>query len=249
MRRRLLAATVALAIPALVGFTWPGTVEWLCTRGIKHYEAGQFDEAGESFERALEADPGNVTLEYNRGTALHRRGLQDEASEAFDVAAEAGDGHLARDAAYNRGNARLSAADYAGAAESYKNALRLDPTDTEARHNLELALRAQQRRQQDQDDRRRDDPRQDDAQQDEGQPEDAEQDDGAEQPQPDDQRDDDRQDPRDASSAAAQGEDGELTEEQARRLLHALTSEDAEMQQVIRRSPQRHQPAEGEKDW
>jgi hypothetical protein len=40
-----------------------------------------------------------------------------------------------------------------------------------------------------------------------------------------------------------------LTEAQAQRLLHALASQDAEMQKLIRRSPQRRQPREGEKDW
>ncbi|MGM0492613.1 MAG: tetratricopeptide repeat protein, partial [Armatimonadota bacterium] len=132
-----MSAAVFAVLPVLVAFTWPGTVEWLCTRGIKQYQAGQFEDAEASFARALEADPDNNTVEFNRGTTLHRRGLHDEASEAFEAAGSGGGPELARDAAYNRGNSRFAADDYEGAIEAYRDALRLDPGDGEAKHNLE----------------------------------------------------------------------------------------------------------------
>ena len=72
MTRATPALTIAIFLPLLVGFVWPGTVEWLCTRGVRQYEGGQFQEAGESFERALEYESASGTLQFNCGAALYR---------------------------------------------------------------------------------------------------------------------------------------------------------------------------------
>jgi len=261
VRRVALAATIGALIPALVGFTWPGTIEWLCTRGIKQYAAGEFDAAGESFERAIEHDPLSHTLQFNRGAALYRQGRYDEAAGDFALAGKTGDQELARDAMYNLGNTHFKASDLKSAIEAYKEALRLDPNDAEAKHNLELALQKQQEQeqqdqqqedqQQEQDDEQQEDEdqQQDDQQQEE---EDEQQQDQQEQQQDDEQEQDEQQSSEgdeQSPSPADQRDEGELSEAQARRLLHALASQDAEMQKLIRRVPQRRQPREGEKDW
>ncbi len=249
MRRVVLTTAIVALVPLLVAFTWPGTVEWLCTRGIKQYEAGEFEEAGESFARALEADPGNATLTFNRGTALYRQQDFAEAAEAFASAAEGGGEEPGRDAAYNLGNSQFSAGDYQSAIEAYKQALRLDPDDAEAKYNLELALRKQEEQQQEQE--------QQEQQQEEDQPQEDEQEQQEQNEEQDSQERDEQQGDQPQSEqqdepsppGADEAEEGELTEAQAQRLLHALASQDAEMQKLIRRAPQRRQPSEGEKDW
>ncbi|HCA48725.1 MAG TPA: hypothetical protein DEP45_15635, partial [Armatimonadetes bacterium] len=148
MKRYIVAATVAALLPALVGFVWPGTVEWLCTRGVKQYSAGKFLEAGESFARAREYEPDSPTLAYNHGTALYGQERYDEATRAFIAAAHSGGSGLTRDSAYNLGNSRFTAGDYASAIEAYKQALRTDPSDMDARHNLELAQKKQEQQEQ-----------------------------------------------------------------------------------------------------
>jgi Ca-activated chloride channel family protein len=52
---------------------------------------------------------------------------------------------LAPAANYNLGNARLGAGDAAGAVEAYKQALRLEPGNADAKWNLELALREREK--------------------------------------------------------------------------------------------------------
>ncbi|MBD3291568.1 MAG: tetratricopeptide repeat protein [Armatimonadia bacterium] len=264
VRRILLALAISALIPALVGFTWPGTVEWLCTRGIEYYHAGEFTEAQESFDRALEHSPQSHRLQFNRGDALYRQERYEEAAETFELAGKSSDVELAPDAAYNLGNTHFKSGDMQAAISAYKQALTLDPDDGEAKHNLELALRKQQeqqkqQQQQDKEEQEQDQDPEEDQQQDEQQEQEQDEQEqgdqqdqapdpqqqqqaGGDQHQGDDQ--DDGQQPQ-----PGQQDEGELTEDQARRLLHALASQDAEMQKLIRRVPQRRQPSEGEKDW
>ena len=55
---------------------------------------------------------------------------------------------LAPAASYNLGNARFTAGDFAGAVEAYKQTLRVAPRNADAKFNLELAWREEQRQRQ-----------------------------------------------------------------------------------------------------
>ncbi|MGC9317446.1 MAG: tetratricopeptide repeat protein [Armatimonadota bacterium] len=252
MSRRWQVALL-IAAPLLAGFTWPGTVEWLCTRGVAQYREGEYGEATEAFTRALQHDPENATLRYNRGAALYREGRMPEAAETLEAAAVAEDTALRRDACYNLGNARFRQSDFEAAIEAYKEALRLDPDDMDAKHNLELAQRLQEQRQQQERQQQDQEQKQDRDQQDqdERQQQQRESQEGEEQ-QTQEQPDggEDEQIPAGRQEHSGQEvEEGELTAAQARRLLRALATEDAEMQEIIRRPPRRREPTRGEKDW
>ena len=62
------------------------------------------------------------------------------AMEAYLEAAESGDPEWQSQAWYNLGNALMRQQQPGPAAEAYKEALRRDPLDQDAKHNLELAL-------------------------------------------------------------------------------------------------------------
>lgn len=261
--------TIATALPALVGFVWPGTVEFFTTRGNRAWRASNFEAAERSFARALLADPGNSTLMYNRGTARYRLRRFDEAAEDFRRAAEGGGEGLAGDAHYNLGNALFRANDYEGAIRAYQEALRQNPADMEAKHNLELAQRMKEQQQQSQENQQDQQREQQDQQQSEQQQQDQTQ------KQPDTQREQERQQQEqqrqeaqqqgqqqedqasqarseqdEAPQQTAQGrEEDELTAAEALRLLRALAAEDANVQKIIRHSPRRRETAPGEKDW
>jgi hypothetical protein len=75
------------------------------------------------------------------------RQLAREAEPLLEQAVKAAGPDLAVPASYNLGNARLAAGDFAGAVEAYKQALRTAPGSADAKYNLELAWREQQRQQ------------------------------------------------------------------------------------------------------
>ena len=146
MKRRLLAhlvfaaVVVALAIPA----------------SLQALRLAQAQRVNESIARA--ADPAGAAADFAQARfahalALARAGRFEAAQDAYKTFAQGERGSLRAAAFYNLGNLRLRTAlkDGAGqAAESlpllelakqaYRDALRADPADWDARYNLEQAL-------------------------------------------------------------------------------------------------------------
>ena len=100
---------------------------------------------------ALRAAPDSSIAPFNDGNALYRTGEFQRAIEAYQQAAERDDPVLDGQAWYNLGNALYRQQQLKPAVEAYKQALRKNPTDADAKHNLELTLeQLQQQDQQDQ---------------------------------------------------------------------------------------------------
>lgn len=126
--------------------------------GLRRLEDGGPDEALTAFETAGRITPDNREVLFNLGTA---RLLADhgDAVGALERAVAEGDGsapgapgdaaprgpsldpRTLQRAYYNLGDARLGAGDAAGAVRAFEEALRRDPSDADAKFNLELALR------------------------------------------------------------------------------------------------------------
>jgi Ca-activated chloride channel family protein len=110
--------------------------------GTQAYEAQRFDEALSRFDKALQDKPSDPRAHYNRALALYKLGRNDEAKAAFQAALDLDrTGELAGKVHYNLGNVAASTGDKAQAVKEYRAALREDPTDPLARHNLEVLLK------------------------------------------------------------------------------------------------------------
>jgi tetratricopeptide (TPR) repeat protein len=115
-------------------------------RAEQLYDAGQYRESNEAFRRALAAS-GDPALQYSLGTTLYRLHRYEEAARSFRDATSVS--RLKQRSFYNLGNAYVRAAEEASDKEvplgqaiaAYEEALRLDPADSAAKWNLELALR------------------------------------------------------------------------------------------------------------
>jgi len=115
-------------------------------RGQRLYDAGQYRESHEAFQRALAAS-GDPALQYAVGTTLYRLHRYEEAARSFREATSIP--RLKQRSWYNLGNAYVRAAEEASDKEvplgqaiaAYEEALKLDPADSAAKWNLELALR------------------------------------------------------------------------------------------------------------
>jgi Ca-activated chloride channel homolog len=114
-------------------------------RAIEAWEEGRPEEALGPAETALRLAPEDPRAQYNAGTALLAADHEREAAKRLDQAAQGADPELAPAAYYNLGNARLAAGDAGGAVAAYKQALRLAPEDLNAKWNLELALKEQEK--------------------------------------------------------------------------------------------------------
>jgi Ca-activated chloride channel family protein len=120
-------------------------------KGNDYYSESQFDLAEAQYRKALESDPGNETARFNLANALQQQKKYDEAAKLLGQLAQSGTDTKFRSAAwYNQGVAYTHMKNLEASIESYKNALRLNPADQDARENLEKALLELKKKQQQQ---------------------------------------------------------------------------------------------------
>lgn len=120
-------------------------------KGNEAYAAQQYDEALGAYEDAQEIAPELAQPIYNTANTLYRQEGFAEAQQMMQQAIPQADGELAQFSQYNLGNFYFEQQNYEAAVEAYKEALRLNPNDQEAKHNLELAQQQLQQQQQQQD--------------------------------------------------------------------------------------------------
>ncbi len=201
--------------------------------GNRLYDEHQYDDALKLYTDAQARLPNAPELHYNIGNVLFRKSEFDKAVEEYRKAESSPDPKLAQQATFNRGNALLMQEKPQDAVQAYIQALRARPDDADAKRNLELALRMmqEQKKQQQQQPGKQDQDSQDQDQQppppSEGKPP---------EPQPESQ------------SAPPKPKPGQMSEEEARRLLDALREEErAGVRKQARAAvPDRRDP---EKDW
>ena len=111
------------------------------------YEAGDFEQALQAYQKLLAERPDLPELSYNAGNALHRLGRFERAIEETQRALPPTGARLGAATYYALGNHFLALDRPEDAYEAYKSALLLDPSDLDAKHNLELALRRLRQRQ------------------------------------------------------------------------------------------------------
>lgn len=115
----------------------------LVRKGNRQYHKGNYVESIERYQSALTAVPGQFEATYDLGNALYKAERFDHAEQTMQQAAAdtlRNDGERA-EAFYNLGNAQFKQQKYKEALESYKQSLRLNPADMEAKYNYAYTKR------------------------------------------------------------------------------------------------------------
>ncbi len=119
-----------------------------------NYEAGHLARALDLVDQAVEKNPEEPFAFYDKGNVLYRQGKYKEAISSYEQAAlQSNTPELTAKSYYNMGNAALNRAQgemdgekslalLNNSAESYRNALNIDPSLQNAAHNLELVRQA-----------------------------------------------------------------------------------------------------------
>jgi len=112
------------------------------------YENGNYEEAAELYRAAIAEDPENPKLHFNLGNALAKMGNAEQAEAAYSryksLVENPADESMAD---YNTGKMLTDMEQYDQALNYFREALKNNPDDEDARHNYELALRKQQEQQ------------------------------------------------------------------------------------------------------
>jgi tetratricopeptide (TPR) repeat protein len=117
--------------------------------GNELYKKAQFGEALKKYKSAQQKEPTNNAAQFNAGNAQYRSGKLTEAATAFEqVATTSTDKQQAAKAWYNRGVSLAKAQQLQPAIDAFKQAIKKNHTDVEARENLQKAINELKQQQQ-----------------------------------------------------------------------------------------------------
>lgn len=234
------------------------------------YQNGKYEESSKRYESALSQNPKSLEGKFNLGDSYFREERYEEAAGLFKESVDLAKDDLQKSKAYhNLGNAQIQAGQIQESIESYKEALRLNPKDEDARYNLAYAKKKlkeqEQQNQKNKDQNKKDQQDQQDQQdkqdnkEDKGQEND--QDKNQEQKGKDQKDQEEKQDQGQQEEKGNENEDkkpqpqpgeekeNEISKEDAQRILEALKNQEQETQDKLRKQKVKDKSIKIEKDW
>ena len=198
----------------------------LIKNGNDAYNKREYDEAADNYKKVADKDPANEKAQYNLGNALYKKGSEAEALHAYDVAIKISHSKTERSEGwYNKGVALQNSKKLPECIDAYKNALRLNPADEEARFNLQKALQQQQKQQQQKDKDNKDQKK----------------------PKDDNKKKDKQQQDKDKNEQP-KPQPSKITQKEAEEKLKALLQQEKNLQNKLRKVDAAS-PNKPEKDW
>ena len=231
--KRIFITYLILICSSGIGLNAQKKVRSAIREGNSLYNKEAFLDSEISFRKALEVNPSDSIATFNLGNSLFRQQNEEKVKESFSHynttaqnAAKAGNKQLAAKAFYNAGDVMMAAQQYDKAIEYFKQSLKNDPSDHEARYNLVLAQKLLQKNQ----DQNKDDQNKDDQQQDQQQQDQQQQD----QQQKQDQQQEQNQDQQEHQNQDQQQQQNQMSQEQAEAILNANNRDEKETQQKVK---------------
>ncbi|HOI33482.1 MAG TPA: tetratricopeptide repeat protein, partial [Bacteroidales bacterium] len=112
----------------------------LIRKGNKDYENAAYQQAEKNYSKALETNPTSNNAAFNLGTTRYVQENYEEAAKDFNKAASMSiNSDIEAEALYNLGNSLMSLEKYQESIETYKQVLRSQPENENARYNLAYA--------------------------------------------------------------------------------------------------------------
>ena len=199
------------------------SAERLVNDGNKAFEQQNYPAALTDYQQAQAESPELAEPHYNAANTYYRQEDYEAALKEIEQTLVKDDGDLVQDSFYNLGNNFFQAQKPEQAIEAYKEALRLNPDDVEAKHNLELALQQQQQNEEQNDQQNQDQQEQQDNQNQQEQQQNNQN--------QDENRDQD-QEQQDQPNGQPQQVEG-LTADQARQLLQAASKDTESLEEHL----------------
>ena len=199
----------------------------LVRKGNRQYERGDFDTSLDSYARALREDPTCFEAKFNTANGQFRKELIDKSEQTLrKLAQDSTRTDIERgEVAYNLGNTLFVQQRLEEALNCYRDAMRLNPDDKEAKFNYALTkelLKQQQNQQQQQ--QQNQDQNQD---QDQNQKQDQNQ---QEQPQ-DQEQNEDKQDQKEQEQ---QPQEQQISEQEQQAMLEAIQAQEDKTQDKLK---------------
>lgn len=207
-------------------------------QGNREYEKSRYSESEILYRKALDKNKQSADAVFNAVDALYKQAKYEDAGKQFIENINLNEDSNKKSAGfYNLGNSFLKSNKLKESIDAYKNSLRLNPQNLEAKYNLAYAqdlLQQQQQQQQqnqDQQQQKQDKNNQDqnkEKEQDQDQSDNKEQQDQQQQPQQDDQA---------------------ISKEDAERILNALENDEKNVQEKVKLAKAAKNRVRSAKNW
>jgi hypothetical protein len=242
-------STVILLFLAMMSFAWSQQENRLIRQGNRQYNDGNYKEAEIDYFKSLQSEKATHKGFFNLGDAWYMQENYLQASAAFDTLRTFKmDDETRSKSYYNLGNSLLKAAlDSAQLAqqflpasvEAYKQSLRLNPEDKDAKYNLAYAQKmiekSQQQQQQQNQDKQNENDQKDQQQNQEQQQQQNKDQANQEQQQKQEQQQQDQQ---------------QISKEDAERILEALKNDEKQTLEKLKQAKiQSVKVVKSDKDW
>ena len=207
-------------------------------QGNREYEKEKYSESEISYRRAIDKNKSSGDAVFNSGDALYRQKKFEDAGKQFIESHRMNEDKDKKSASlYNLGNSLLMADKLKESIEAYKNSLKLNPGNMEAKYNLAYAqdmLKKQENQQQQQQQQQNKDN------QDQKKDQDKQEDKNKDQNQQDQQKQDENK---------QQQQQQEMSKEDAERLLNAIANDEKNVQEKVKLAKAAKERVKTLKNW
>ena len=229
--------------------------------GNKLYENKNYKAAAEAYQKAVQQNPKYTPGLFNLGNSLYQQQQFEQARKVLDATAKITTDKAGKGAAnYNVGNTYMQEQKWQEAVEAYKNALRNNPQDADAKYNLSYALsklKQQQGGGGGNDDKNKDKNDKDNKDNKDNKDKNKDENKDNKDNKGDDKKDQDKQDGKQDQQDKKEGDKDQdkrpqaqpskLSEQQAEQLLNALQQEEKKLQDKMQK--EKGVPVKVDKDW
>jgi len=116
------------------------TARDLVRSGNENYNIDSLTTAISQYEEAMILDPKLEEAKFNLGDAYYKQGKFADAASTFDELAKTSSSkEMQSNAHFNQGNSLMEMQKFEGAINSYKNSMKANPQNNDARYNYEYA--------------------------------------------------------------------------------------------------------------
>jgi tetratricopeptide (TPR) repeat protein len=204
----------------------------LVRRGNREFKREQFEKSVDSYQRALQHDSTCFEAKYDLASALYRTERYDKAEKTLlSIVSDSTRTEKERgEVAYNLGNTQFAQQKYKEALSSYRQAMRCNPNDEDAKFNYAFTKRLIQQQEQQQQQQNQD------QNQDQNKDNQDKQDNQNQQNQQDqqDKQKPQNQDGKEEQQEGGQRPEGAMTPEQQEALLQAIQAEEDKTQDKLK---------------
>ncbi|MDB5227175.1 MAG: batC [Bacteroidota bacterium] len=212
----------------------------LLRQGNRFYNNEKYNNATESYSKALQKAPKDVRANFNQGDAYFKLNELDKAKDQYAAAARlTGNTDIQAKAFYNIGNTWYKQEKYEESAKAYKTSLKLNPKDQEAKYNLMMALSkikknggGEKNNQKDKQDKKQDKNQQ------QNNPQQNEKNNPQQQ-----------QGQQDKQQQQKQQQQGQMSLEEAQKRLDDIANDETKVEQKLIRDKNKPQSSKVQKDW